>query len=162
MAFCPQCGAQNPDDAVFFFFFCVKMPEVATTTMQGPPPSPQAPPPTMTTGVTAGYPQPGMAPPTTPGYPAPVYTVSRKEPALAAILSFVITGLGQIYAGKAGKGVALLIATIVSFFLSFLIIPFFIAIGLWIYGIIDAYNTAQKYNEFVTRYGRAPTPQDQW
>lgn len=54
-------------------------------------------------------------------------------PALAAVLSFAIAGLGQIYNGQIGKGLLI-------FFTGWLIVP-------WIIGIFDAYNTAKKINE---------------
>lgn len=57
----------------------------------------------------------------------------QKSPVLAGILSFLLGGLGQIYNGQVGKGLLI-------FFTSWLIIP-------WIYGIIDAYRTANKINE---------------
>ncbi len=56
----------------------------------------------------------------------------ERSPSLAAILSFVIGGLGQIYNGQIGKGILI-------FFTSWLIIP-------WVIGIIDAYKTANKIN----------------
>lgn len=61
--------------------------------------------------------------------------VQKKEtrsPALAAILSFIIGGLGQFYNGQPGKGVLI-------FLTSWLVIP-------WIIGIIDAYNVAVRIN----------------
>lgn len=57
----------------------------------------------------------------------------ERSPALAAILSFIIGGLGQIYNGQIGKGILI-------FFTWWLIIP-------WIFGIVDAYQTAKKINE---------------
>jgi len=56
----------------------------------------------------------------------------ERSAVLAAILSFVISGLGQIYNGQIGKGLLI-------FFTSWLIIP-------WVIGIIDAYQTASKIN----------------
>lgn len=56
----------------------------------------------------------------------------ERSPALAAVLSFIIAGLGQIYNGQIGKGLLI-------FFTCWLIIP-------WIIGIFDAYNTAKKIN----------------
>lgn len=57
----------------------------------------------------------------------------KRSPALAAILSFIISGLGQIYNGQVGKGLLI-------FFTGWLIVP-------WVIGIFDAYSTAQKINE---------------
>lgn len=57
----------------------------------------------------------------------------ERSPALAAILSFVIGGLGQIYNGQIGKGILI-------FFTTWLIVP-------WIIGIVDAYKTAKLINE---------------
>lgn len=56
-----------------------------------------------------------------------------RNPALAAILSFIVAGLGQVYNGQIGKGILI-------FFTAWLIIP-------WIYGIFDAYSVAKKINE---------------
>ncbi|MFA5271802.1 MAG: hypothetical protein WC412_05635 [Candidatus Omnitrophota bacterium] len=53
--------------------------------------------------------------------------------ALAAILSFIIAGLGQVYNGQVWKGLLI-------FLTSWLIFP-------WIVGIFDAYFTAKKINE---------------
>ncbi len=66
--------------------------------------------------------------------PAKTGRVKKEErsPALAAVLSFIIAGLGQIYNGQIGKGLLI-------FFTGWLIIP-------WIVGIFDAYNTAKKIN----------------
>ena len=58
---------------------------------------------------------------------------SQRSPGLAAFLSFIIAGSGQMYNGQIGKGVLIL-------FTSWLIIP-------WIYGIFNAYSTARKINE---------------
>lgn len=52
------------------------------------------------------------------------------SPALAAILSFIIAGLGQIYNGQVWKGVFIFIT-------SLFVIP-------WIFGIFDAYFVAKK------------------
>lgn len=57
----------------------------------------------------------------------------QHSPALALILSFIISGLGQFYNGQPGKGVLI-------FLTSWLIIP-------WIIGLFDAYNTAKKIKE---------------
>ncbi|MCK9614828.1 MAG: DUF5683 domain-containing protein [Candidatus Omnitrophica bacterium] len=59
-------------------------------------------------------------------------TVKKEEhsPALAAILSFIIAGLGQIYNGQVWKGLLIFVT-------SLLVIP-------WIIGIFDAYFVAKR------------------
>jgi len=56
----------------------------------------------------------------------------ERSPVLAAVLSFIIAGLGQFYNGQVGKG-------IIIFLTSLLVVP-------WVIGIFDAYNTAKKIN----------------
>lgn len=58
----------------------------------------------------------------------------RKEPWLAALASFFIPGLGQLYTDQSFGKAALIFCT------SILILP-------WIYGIYDAYKKAQEMNE---------------
>lgn len=68
--------------------------------------------------------------------------VQKKSPVLAAVLSFLLGGLGQVYNGQPGKGLLI-------FFTSWLIIP-------WIYGIINAYKTANKINEGTIKIPEKP------
>jgi TM2 domain-containing membrane protein YozV len=69
-----------------------------------------------------------------------------KNPGLAAVLSFFIVGLGQIYNGQIGKGLILLVFYIISLVLCLVLIGFILVPILWIYGIYDAYKTAEKIN----------------
>ncbi len=70
-----------------------------------------------------------------------------KNPGVAAVLSFFIVGLGQIYNGEIGKGIALLIFWGIAIALSVILIGIPLLIILVVYGIYDAYNTAKKINE---------------
>jgi len=74
-------------------------------------------------------------------------TTSEKNPGLAAVASFLFTGLGQIYNGQIGKGILLIIVQIINIGLMFAIIGFITFPLVWIYGIYDAYKTAEKINE---------------
>ncbi|MFC1577195.1 hypothetical protein ACFL3N_02530 [Candidatus Omnitrophota bacterium] len=69
--------------------------------------------------------------------------INRRSPGLAAFLSLIIAGSGQMYNGQIGKGLFIL-------FTFWLIIP-------WLYGVFDAFFTAKKINEgkiaFKPRYG---------
>lgn len=80
-----------------------------------------------------------------------------KNTGVAACLSFLWTGLGQIYNGQIPKGIllsvvaAVFLAVSVAFsqyeetlWLDLLILP--PALGLWVWGIFDAYKGAEKCN----------------
>lgn len=69
-----------------------------------------------------------------------------KSPGLAAVLSFFICGLGQIYNGQIVKGLIFLVAYVVSWFMMWVLIGFITTPILWIWGIVDAYQKAQKIN----------------
>ncbi len=71
-----------------------------------------------------------------------VYESYKKSEAVALLLSFLFPGLGQIYVGKVGRGLAFLIGTIVLTIITFGIGGFIV----WVWNIIDAYNQAKKHN----------------
>lgn len=71
----------------------------------------------------------------------------EKSPGLAAFLSFLICGVGQIYVGQGGKGAGLLILALILVVFGFgFPIFWLVAFFLWIYAISDAYDQAKKYN----------------
>lgn len=76
-----------------------------------------------------------------------------KNSGLAAILSFFIAGLGQIYNGQIGKGVIFIVCYTISAFLMIVIIGFITTPILWIWGMVDAYKTAEKINAEQNRVG---------
>ncbi|MEW5954896.1 MAG: hypothetical protein AB1815_14490 [Bacillota bacterium] len=70
----------------------------------------------------------------------------QKNPGLAAVLSFFITGLGQIYNGSVGKGVALIVVQVINALLMFVVVGFLTYPLVWIYGVYDAYKGAERHN----------------
>jgi TM2 domain-containing membrane protein YozV len=67
---------------------------------------------------------------------------NQKSPILAAVCSFLVPGLGQVYNGEGyGKGFMYYIGIYVGYLL--LIIPGF---AIWVYSIYNAYTTATKIN----------------
>jgi TM2 domain-containing membrane protein YozV len=66
----------------------------------------------------------------------------KKEPVLSAILGFIFAGSGQVYNGELGKGILILVGTVIGLFI--FVIP---GIIVWIFGIYDAYTTAEKMNK---------------
>ena len=79
----------------------------------------------------------------------PTGIYSPKDSAVAAILSFFIPGLGQMYVGNIGRGVAI-------FFAFCCTIVFLIGIIVWIWGIFDANQQAKLYNSSLATNGRPP------
>jgi TM2 domain-containing membrane protein YozV len=69
-----------------------------------------------------------------------------KNPGLAAVLSFFYCGLGQIYNGQILKGVLMFAAYSISIILMYLLIGFITTPILWIWGMYDAYKSAEKIN----------------
>jgi len=72
--------------------------------------------------------------------------VARKEPGLALLVSFFVPGVGTIMNGETSKGVGILVGYLGCLALSWLILPIAGALGLWIWGMMDAYQGAQRYN----------------
>jgi TM2 domain-containing membrane protein YozV/RNA polymerase subunit RPABC4/transcription elongation factor Spt4 len=75
----------------------------------------------------------------------PTQPVQRKNEGIAAVLSFLFTGLGQIYNGQIAKGILFVVVGIVFAGLIFVLIGILYPI-FWIYNIYDAYSTAKKIN----------------
>jgi TM2 domain-containing membrane protein YozV len=67
-----------------------------------------------------------------------------KNPGVAAVLSFFVCGLGQIYNGQIGKGLIMMVCYFISWALMFILIGFITTPALWIWGMYDAYRTAGK------------------
>jgi len=83
----------------------------------------------------------GAAPPAAGVRPTP-------NPAVAAILSLIIPGLGQLYGGHAGAGIGFFFGTIVGYF--FFILP---GLALHVFSIIHAASTAGTGSPSVAAQG---------
>jgi TM2 domain-containing membrane protein YozV len=79
-----------------------------------------------------------------------------KNSGLAAVLSFFFAGLGQIYNGQIGKGVFIIIIQGVNLLLMFVLVGFITYPIVWIWGMIDAYKTAEKINRSVKQSSLVP------
>ena len=112
---CPNCGSEVPIDANFCPKCGVNFTE-SRPSQQTHPPIDQA--------------------------SSPEDRSDRKDPILAAILSFIIPGVGQIYVGATTRGVAYIILAIIFYIL--FIIP---GVIFAIYAVYDAYRLAHQYNE---------------
>lgn len=85
------------------------------------------------------------------------YRQPPKNPALAAILSLLINGLGQVYNGQIGKGILIFVVQLVNAALTLLIIGWILIPIIWIWSIYDAYKVAQRINEEAMQQNLADT-----
>jgi TM2 domain-containing membrane protein YozV len=69
-----------------------------------------------------------------------------KNPVVGVILSFFIPGLGTMVNGNVARGAVILGVYAVGWILSFFLIGIPILIGAWIWGMIDGYLSAQRWN----------------
>ena len=69
-----------------------------------------------------------------------------KNPGIAAVLSVFWTGVGQIYNGQIIKGLILIVVQMINAALMWVLIGFVTYPIVWIWGIYDAYKTAERMN----------------
>ncbi len=86
------------------------------------------------------------------------YNPQVKNPGLAAVLSFLISGLGQIYNGEIGKGLLIIVVQIINGLLTMIFVGFVTGAIVWIWAIYDAYKTAERINANAGGAGRLPGP----
>ncbi len=87
--------------------------------------------------------------------------IAKKEkPGLAAIASFFIPGIGQIYRGEVRKSVGFIITgvifgsiTLILFWLHRMLAPLLVSgasyLLFWMYNIYDAYRTSEAINSRI-------------
>jgi TM2 domain-containing membrane protein YozV len=95
---------------------------------------------------TGGYPVPGQFAPGIPPQPGQLM-IAPKNPALGVILSFFIPGLGSMVNGSVGRGVGILVGYFVAWLFTFVLIGIPFVIGFWIWGLVDGYQSAQRWNQ---------------
>jgi TM2 domain-containing membrane protein YozV len=83
------------------------------------------------------------------GYPGAVQqpVVAPRNPAVALLLSFFIPGLGSMVNGRVGIGALILGLYILGYILILVFVGIFVVIGVWIWGMVDAYKAAQAWNQ---------------
>ncbi len=76
----------------------------------------------------------------------PQAVIVPKNPAISLLLSFFIPGLGSILNDRVNIGVIILVSYVVGWVLTLVLIGFPIILGVWIWGMIDAYQSAVRWN----------------
>ncbi len=80
---------------------------------------------------------PRKSPPDTSGAP-------EHSPGLAAVLSLVLSGVGQIYNGQILKGIAFIVAQLINFALTAILIGWILLAIVWVWAIWDAHRVARR------------------
>lgn len=75
-----------------------------------------------------------------------------KSAGLAAVLSALINGLGQIYNGQILKGIIIIVVQIINGALTAILIGWILIPIVWVWAVYDAYRGAEKINR--SRAGR--------
>ncbi len=150
--FCPVCGVRAPNNDPT---------QANVRTGQNQPPHAQP-------NFNPNYdPTPPAQPSYNPNTPQPIgakYKAESTAILLAALLGVImINGVGHMYAGKVGKGVGLLVGSIVLAIIGWSTVLFGVGIiflvgyfAIWIWQIFDARNTCREYNEYFARHGQPP------
>lgn len=103
-------------------------------------PAPASP----TPGYPAGYPGGALAVPG-PGMVQP-YRVEPKSVPLCMVISFFLPGVGSMVAGNTRTGVIILVGWLVSCVLTLVLIGLVGVIGFFVWGLVDAYQSATRWN----------------
>lgn len=72
--------------------------------------------------------------------------ISEKNPVVALLLSFIFPGIGQLYNEQNHKCAMLIIGAIISAILTIILIGGLLYFLIWVYGMYDAYKSAQAIN----------------
>ncbi|GAB3057754.1 hypothetical protein ACFOU0_03505 [Salinicoccus sesuvii] len=79
---------------------------------------------------------------------------SQKSSGIAAVLSALVNGLGQIYNGQILKGIIIILIQLINGALTVVLIGYVFLPIVWIYAVVDAYRSADKINaRNYRRYG---------
>jgi TM2 domain-containing membrane protein YozV len=86
-----------------------------------------------------------MAYPTSGGY-----AVAPKSPGVSLIVSFFIPGVGSMINGDTGIGITILLLWLLAIALDFTVIGLIVGvplgIAMFVWGLIDAYQGARRWN----------------
>jgi len=72
--------------------------------------------------------------------------VAPKNPAVSLIVSFFLPGVGSMINGDTNRGILILALYLVSALAIIVLIGIPFAVGIWIWGMVDAYQGAQAWN----------------
>jgi TM2 domain-containing membrane protein YozV len=72
--------------------------------------------------------------------------VVPKNPAVALIVSVFLPGVGSMISGQSAVGAAILAAYLLGWVLTLVLVGFLIVPVAWVFGLVHAYQSAQRWN----------------
>jgi TM2 domain-containing membrane protein YozV len=85
-------------------------------------------------------------PPVSVGQPVGYQQVQPHSAGLAVVASFFIPGLGSMLNDKVGKGIGILVFSILAWISAAFLIGFVLGPAVWIWGMVAANNDARQWN----------------
>jgi TM2 domain-containing membrane protein YozV len=79
------------------------------------------------------------------GQPAQQQVVP-KNPAVALIVSVFLPGVGSMISGQAAVGTVILVAYLLGWVLTVVLVGFVIVPAAWVFGLVHGYQSAQRWN----------------
>jgi TM2 domain-containing membrane protein YozV len=79
------------------------------------------------------------------GQPAQLQVVP-KNPAVALIVSVFLPGVGSMISGQTAVGTVILIAYLLGWVLTLVLVGFVIVPAAWVFGLVHGYQSAQRWN----------------
>ena len=76
----------------------------------------------------------------------PVAVVAAKNPGVSLIVSFFLPGVGSMINGDTGRGLLILGIWLLGLVLTLIWIGLLLTLGMWIWGMLDAYQGAVRWN----------------
>ncbi len=93
---------------------------------------------------------PAQYPPSNnPNMAAVALAMNHKSAGVAVLLSLLWTGAGQVYCGRAGRGVAFFCAAVFAWCTLFFVIGFILLPAVWIWAAVDAASLANRQNAML-------------
>lgn len=75
------------------------------------------------------------------------------NPFVAAVLSALFPGLGQIYNRELEKGLVVIVASLVALLSALVLVGFVLYPAVWVYAIYDAYTVADRQSQAAEQSG---------
>jgi len=72
--------------------------------------------------------------------------VVPKNPAVALIVSVFLPGVGSMISGQPAVGAAILVAYLLGWVLTLVLVGFLIVPAAWVFGLVHGYQSAQRWN----------------